>query len=131
MKQLLRKCWDDARRGPPAWAGENSSPGRGHLRTAVISMQTTMGLMTRILRQGLYMSLYVHTQGPQKMPSFQASKTVGRPLTKILILLIPQARTSAAKLAEDMVSTKKDRNRTQTGLDRLGSGKMKLNRDKD
>lgn len=51
---------------------------------------------------------------------------------EMLILLIPQARTSVAKLAGDMkVSTKRDRNRTQTDLDRLASNKMKLNRDKD
>lgn len=45
-----------------------------HLRTAVISMQTTMGLMTTTLMLG--------PQGLQKVPSFQASLTVGKASNK-------------------------------------------------
>lgn len=63
---------------------------------------------------------------------FKPHKLWGSPLAKILgSLLITWARASAAKAEDIKVSTKKDRNRTQTDLDRLGSSKMNFNRDRD
>lgn len=45
----------------------------------------------------------------------------------LILLLIPQARTLADKLAEDSkIHVKMDRNRTQTDLDRLGSSNIQI-----